>query len=110
MTSPDLELVQPQIEPVEQQIDWYPSNVDDRIKIEEFFDFWQCELNPALIRTSQQNHFYKILYKKDQKDEKLVQGNWRISSDQIPFIVYPHITHDIFVDMDGAVLRSSFQC
>ena len=81
MTSPDLELVQPQIEPVEQQIDWYPSNVDDRIKIEEFFDFWQCELNPALIRTSQQNHFYKILYKKDQKDEKLVQGNWRISSD-----------------------------
>jgi len=31
-------------------------------------------MNPALIRASQQNHFYKILLKKEKKDEKLVQG------------------------------------
>jgi hypothetical protein len=49
--------------------------ISDRIKIDEFFDFWQSTMNPSLIRASLQNHFYKILFKKEQKDEKLVKGS-----------------------------------
>jgi hypothetical protein len=58
----------------DERIDWYPTDLQDRIKIDEFFDFWQSSMNPALIRASQQNHFYKILLKKEKKDETLVQG------------------------------------
>ncbi len=59
------------------RINWYPTETEERIKIEEFFDFWQSAMNPAIIRTSQQNHFYKILFKREKKDEKLVEGKKR---------------------------------
>ena len=59
----------------DERIDWYPTDLTDRIKIEEFFDFWQAAMNPAMIRASQHNHFHKILFKMDKKDEKLVKGS-----------------------------------
>ena len=77
----------------DERIDWYPTDLTDRIKIDEFFDFWQSSMNPALIRASQQNHFYKILFKKEVKDEKLVQGILYLvpeySKDRIKFQNFP---------------------
>jgi hypothetical protein len=56
--------------------------------VDEFFDFWQASMNPAMIRTSQQNHFYKVLFKKAEKDQQLVKGVFNFFSSHRSFNTY----------------------
>ena len=39
---------------------WYPTSLGERVKVDEFLDFWQSAMNPAVLRLVQMKLMFKV--------------------------------------------------
>jgi len=51
---------------------WYPTQLGQRAKVDEFLDFWQSAMNPAVLRLAQMKLMYKLRFRLAAPDEKVV--------------------------------------
>jgi len=58
---------QPGVEP-----HWYPTPLGQRVKVDEFLDFWQSMMNPAVLRLVQMKLMYKLRFRLAAPDEKVI--------------------------------------
>ena len=53
---------------------WYGDrSLKEKVKIDEYLDYWQSTLHPTAVKLLQNKLMYKLVFRKPQPDEKVVK-------------------------------------
>merc|ERR1712088_877611 len=52
---------------------WYGDrSVKEKVKIDEYLDFWQSSVHPTAVKVLQNKLMYKMVFRRSEPDEKVV--------------------------------------